>query len=146
MRRHVALASAGIVCALLASATIALAALPVKGVTYAGFTARSKSEVRLSVARSGRTVRVYVSTPPIYCNAGIIIVPQSTSPATIGAGGSFDGEIVYHGGGVHTRVHFNGRFLDGGKRAEGSVRSQFANRRCNGVTRFTAKPSGLIRI
>lgn len=143
--RRVALACAGAAWALaMAGAAVALAALPLKGVTYAGFTAHSKREVTVTVARSGRSVRVNVSTPPIYCDADVLILPQSTSPASIGAGGTFAGEIVYHGGGTSTRVHFSGHFVDRGKRVEGSISSQFANRRCNGVTRFSAKPGGLV--
>ena len=112
----------------------------VKGATYEGATALKKSTIRLTVARSGKAVKVWLGVLPTSCAESGQGIYQITSPARISSKGAFKGTISYEGlfvSGIDAKAYFSGHF--NGRRATGSVRSEFLKvTGCNTTSAFTA--------
>jgi len=131
--------------AFLAAAPAALAASkppakPVKGANYEGATASRKSTIRLKVARSGRSVTVWLGVLPTSCKESGQGPIQKTAAARISSSGAFKGTISYEGlftSGVTAKAYFSGHF--NGRKATGTVRAEFLKvTGCNSTSAFTA--------
>jgi hypothetical protein len=141
MRARIRSAILGAGLTALASASLALAAQPLKGRTYAGLTAHGKAAVVLSVSGSGKQVTVTVPSLPLYCSGGGGAVQAITKPATVHANGGFGGTILYRfRGRTAYKATFSGRFVSA-RLIRGSLRSEFSSKSCSGTTTFTAKPA-----
>jgi len=141
MRGRVCSAIPIAVLAALVGASLALAAQPLKGRTYAGLTAHGKLPVVLSVSKTGTQVTMTVPSLPLYCEGGGGPVQAVTKPATVHANGGFSGTIIYRSHGKTAyKATFSGRFTSA-KLIRGSLRSEFSAKRCSGTTTFTAKPA-----
>jgi hypothetical protein len=143
MRNPLRLALIGIVC--LAAPTAAWAASkppakPVKGANYEGATISRKSTIKLKVARSGKSVTVWLGTLPSACAETGQGPIQKTAPARISSKGAFKGTISYEGlftAGVDAKATFSGHF--NGRKATGTVRAEFLKvSGCNSTSAFTA--------
>ncbi|HTZ86678.1 MAG TPA: hypothetical protein VMB05_08430 [Solirubrobacteraceae bacterium] len=134
--------------ALLSCATLALAAGPKKGATYAGTTVQAKEPITLKVAKNGKSVTASVQFAPLYCEGGGAGERQITKPASIAKDGSFKGTILYEFVPTHaktSKLYFQGKFS--GKSVKGTARSEFGLAspqaakelaKCNGSTAFSA--------
>jgi hypothetical protein len=142
MRNPLRLLALSAVC--LAAAPAALAAStpakPVKGANYEGATAAKKSTIKLKVARSGKTVTVWLGVLPTGCAESGQGPIQKTAAAPISSKGAFKGTISYEGlftSGVTAKAYFSGHF--NGRKATGTVRAEFLKvSGCNTTSAFTA--------
>ncbi len=143
MRTPLRLAVIGIVCLAAAPAAWAASkppAKPVKGASYEGATVNKRSTIRLKVARSGKSVTVWLGVLPAGCAASGQGPVQKTAPARISSKGAFKGTISYEGlftAGVTAKAYFSGHF--NGRKATGTVRAEFLKvTGCNTTSAFTA--------
>jgi hypothetical protein len=129
--------------ALLACATIAFAAGPLKGRTYTGTLAQGHVRIVLKVSGSGRSVLVSAPYAPLFCEPGGAGERVIARPVPIAANGRFSGTISYELRPTHailSRLIFSGRFS--GAKVTGTGRSEFllaAIKHCGGTTSFSAK-------
>ena len=134
-----ALVLAGVIA--IACASAALAGAPLKGATYKGKTAHEGDSIRLKVSSNGRTVTVYVPSPPYYCVGGAGPTLEKPRAAAISAGGTFKGAIAYEFTLLHkifVRLYLNGKFS--GRLVTGTARTEFPySKQCNGSTTFSAR-------
>ena len=143
MRNPLRLVAVGALCLVATPAAWAAAkppAKPVKGANYEGATASKKSTIKLKVARSGKSVTVWLGVLPTGCAASGQGPIQKTAAARISSTGAFKGTISYEGlftSGVTAKAYFSGRF--NGRRATGTVRAEFLKvSGCDSTTTFAA--------
>jgi hypothetical protein len=126
------------------TATVALAAHPLKSRIYYGRTARSQDEVIVKVAHSGSSVTAYVPRLPLYCQGGGPSPEGIATPAPVSSSGEFSAKIVYKfEGKVSYHALVKGTFVKQGL-IKGTVRSEYSSKECSGTTTFTAKPSSAL--
>lgn len=139
MRNPLRLAAIGVVCLVAAPAAWA-ASKPVKGASYEGTTAAKKSTIKLKVARSGKSVTVWLGKLPAACASSGQGPIQKTAAARISSSGAFKGTISYEGlftSGLTAKAYFSGHF--NGRKASGTVRAEFLKvAGCNTTSAFTA--------
>jgi hypothetical protein len=133
MRRGVALIAA----ATLLPAVAALAAKPVKGATYRGTISRGSLPITLKVSGNGRSVKVNVPNPPLFCQGGGGGTTQSTKAATITNGGTFTAKISYaFKGKVVFSAKVTGKF--GAARSEnGKITATYKSASCSGTSSYS---------
>jgi hypothetical protein len=158
MRRQIGGALAVAVVLSLTLSMAALAAGPLKGKTYSGRTPASgvgpegsfsfgvRLPVVLKVSASGKSVTASFPGIPeagthravMYCNIGVALLRQVTTPATISKGGSFQATILDKLStepGVPLKQIVTGRF--NGHTVKGTVRTT-TSAGCSGSTTYTA--------
>ena len=115
MRNPLRLVVVGALCLVATPAAWAAAkppAKPVKGASYEGATASKKSTIKLKVARSGKSVTVWLGVLPTGCAASGQGPIQKTAAARISSRGAFKGTISYEGlftSGVTAKAYFSGQ-------------------------------------
>lgn len=139
LRSVLAIAVAGA----LATASMALAAGPIKGRTYTGTLAHGPVRIVLKVAKSGRSVLVSAPYAPIYCGPGAAGGRGLTHAVAISARGKFSATITYELKTGHVKLStlsITGRFS--GPKVTGTGRTEFLPAvlaHCDGSTTFSAK-------
>jgi hypothetical protein len=126
-----------IVVASLLSAAAALAAKPVKGATYSGTISRGSLPITLKVSGNGRSVKVNVPNPPLFCQGGGGGTTQSTKAAAITNGGTFTAKISYvFKGKVVFSAKVTGKF--GAARGEsGKITVTYKTASCSGTSSYS---------
>jgi hypothetical protein len=139
---------AAIAVGVLACASAALAATPVKGGSYSGKLAapRSAYVVSFKVSASGKQVTgLKISNTPLYCPGGGRAIPVHFANATVSKAGTFTStgkHVIVEGplkGQVGTKLAITGKFAAGGAE-HGTVTSTYPKTpKCSGKSSYTTK-------
>jgi hypothetical protein len=116
---------------------VALAAKPVKGATYHGTISHGSLPITLKVSGNGKSVKVNVPHPPLFCQGGGGGTTQSTKAATITTGGTFTAKISYaFQGKVAFTAKVTGKF--GAARSEsGKITATYKTANCSGTSAYS---------
>jgi hypothetical protein len=137
---------AAVAVGVLACASTALAAAPVKGGSYSGQLAAPRSAylVSFKVSANGKQVTgLKISNTPFYCQGGGPPIPVHFANATISKAGTFTSTgkyVIVEGplkGQVGTKLEITGKFAKGGAE-QGTVTSTFLKTaKCSGKSSYT---------
>ena len=138
-RSRKSLASVLALVAVLATATVALAANPVKGAKYVG-TINANGGLAITF-RGKNVVKLKVPQPPIFCSSGGPPPPQvPANPAPVSSAGTFKETLKYVSstGTVVAKLKVTGAF-HAHRKESGKVTVSWSAASCNGSAGYSTK-------